>query len=244
MIRNLRDLSIYQNKDGKRLKEGMFIRSAALVDLALKDIQMLEGYKNLTVIDLRTDIERSEKPDLQLGDYHPITLMENLPSAIAHDKKSKEAIVERIPNMPELYAGLVGKELGVKGITEAFNIICNPNREGTILWHCTEGKDRCGVMSALFLKMMDFDDEVIMADYLKSHKSSKSRANKYYWIVRILLGNKQGAIAIKTAFSAKREFLEAAYAQIEDSYGSFEGFFDHIGITEEIRENMKRKYLA
>lgn len=243
MIRNFRDLSIYTNREGKRLKADKFIRSAALVDLKAKDIVLLEKYDNLTVIDLRTDNERSEKPDYRVGNYCPLTLMENLPSGIAHDKKSKEAIVAKIPNMPELYANLIKKEIGFNGIKEAFKIICDPAREGAVLWHCTEGKDRCGVVSALFLKLMDFDDEVIFEDYLKSGKSSKSRANKYYWIVRILLNNRQGAVAIKTAFSAKREFLQSAFEQIVSTYGSFDKFFEAIGISAEDRERMKASFL-
>lgn len=243
MIRNFRDLSIYRNKEGKRLRRGMFLRSGALVALKKGDIRYLEQYNPLTVIDLRTENERNEKPDYSVGKYYSISLMENLPSAIAHDRKSQEAILKQIPNMPNLYAGLISNECGIKGIEKAFSIICDPDREGTILWHCTEGKDRCGVISALFLHLMDFDEETILADYLKSGRSSAPRAYKYYWIIRLLLRSKDGAEAMKTAFSAKKEFLEAAYAQIKETYGSFDGFFEAIGITAEIKQQMKAKYL-
>jgi len=243
MIRNFRDLSIYQNKNGKRLKKDLFLRSAALVDLKKKDIARLEQYSKLTVIDLRTDNECREKPDYVAGEYYHISLLENLPSGIAHDKKSKEEIVSRIPNMPKLYAGLVSSETGVKGLAEAFSIICDPDREGAVLWHCTEGKDRCGVLSALFLKLMDFDDEIILADYMKSGKSSRKRGLKYYWIIRILLKNKQGAEAMRTAFSTRKEFLDSAYSEIERIYGGFGDFFRAIGITEEIQQRMKDRFL-
>lgn len=52
MIRNLRDLSIYRNKNDKRLRKGEFIRSAALVELTESDIAMLTSFDELTVIDL------------------------------------------------------------------------------------------------------------------------------------------------------------------------------------------------
>lgn len=243
MIRNLRDLSIYQNKSGKHLKKDVFIRSAALVNLKRNDIHFLEKYETLTVIDLRTGNERNEKPDYKIGTYHAITLMDDLPSGVAHDRKSKEEIVKKVPNMPELYAGFIKSDLGLNGIEKAFKIITDPDRKGTVLWHCTEGKDRCGIVSALFLKLMDFDDETIYADYLKSAKSSKKRADKYYWIVRILLKNKTGAEAIRLAFSAKKEFLDAAFKAIEEKFGGFDEFFASMGIDAEKKRELQDRFL-
>lgn len=243
MIRNLRDLSIYTNKDGKHLKAGKFIRSAALIDLNKRDIAKLESYRPLSVIDLRTENERVEKPDYQMDAYYGISLMENLPSGIAHDKKSKEEIVKKIPNMPNLYADLIRKEIGFEGIKKVFEIIRKISDEQTVLWHCTEGKDRCGVVSALFLKLMDFDDEVIMQDYLKSDKSSRTKGRKYYWIIRLLLNNKEGAEAMKVAFSARREFLNSAFDTIIEKYGGFDGFFEAIGIDAEEKQRLKAEFL-
>lgn len=243
MIRNFRDLSVYRNKNGKQLMEGQFLRSAALVNLKKKDLNYINKYLPLTVIDLRTEIERNEQPDYQFEAYYAVSLIKDSTAGISHDKESDKSIETKIPNMTELYSNFIRDDFSVNKISKVFSIICDPDRKGSILWHCTEGKDRCGLISALFLKMMDYDDKVIFEDYLKSSKSSSKKAMKYYWLIRIFKKNKSMATVVKNAYSAKREYLEAAFQEIENKYGGFDNFFEAIGITEEVKIRMQKRYL-
>ena len=42
------------------------------------------------------------------------------------------------------------------------------NAESKVMYFCTAGKDRTGVVSALILKHLGFCDEIIIDDYMKS----------------------------------------------------------------------------
>ena len=42
------------------------------------------------------------------------------------------------------------------------------NAESNVIYFCTAGKDRTGVVSAIILKRLGFSDEVIIDDYMKS----------------------------------------------------------------------------
>lgn len=42
------------------------------------------------------------------------------------------------------------------------------NAESNVMYFCTAGKDRTGVVSALILKRLGFSDEIIVDDYMKS----------------------------------------------------------------------------
>ena len=42
------------------------------------------------------------------------------------------------------------------------------NAESKVMYFCTAGKDRTGVVSALILKRLGFSDEIIIDDYMKS----------------------------------------------------------------------------
>ena len=42
------------------------------------------------------------------------------------------------------------------------------NAESNVMYFCTAGKDRTGVVSALILKRLGIDDEIIIDDYMKS----------------------------------------------------------------------------
>ena len=244
MIRNFRDLSIYKNKEGKHLRSGCFLRSAALCELNDEEIGKLLDYrKPLTVIDLRTDTEAKEKPDFLFDIYHHVPIIKDEKAGISHDKKSEERMKGEIPDMQKLYADFIKEDYSVEGIKKALAIICNPERKGTVLWHCTEGKDRCGIVSALFLKLMGFDDQVIMKDYLKSAKSTRKRALKYYLLITVFVRDQEMARAVWNAYAVKPAYLKAAFDAIDERYGSFEAFFQAIGIDEDVKKRMQRKYL-
>ena len=38
--------------------------------------------------------------------------------------------------------------------------------KGCVLWHCTEGKDRCGLLSAVLLLALGVERSTILEDYL------------------------------------------------------------------------------
>lgn len=42
------------------------------------------------------------------------------------------------------------------------------NAKSNVMYFCTAGKDRTGVVSAVILKRLGFSDEVIIDDYMKS----------------------------------------------------------------------------
>lgn len=42
------------------------------------------------------------------------------------------------------------------------------NADSNVMYFCTAGKDRTGVVSAIILKLLGFDDEVIIDDYMES----------------------------------------------------------------------------
>ena len=65
-IRNIRDFRGLVAEDGKVLKPGRIIRSGYLGSPSEKEIEKLKSeYELKKVIDLRTDLENSEKPDPQ-----------------------------------------------------------------------------------------------------------------------------------------------------------------------------------
>lgn len=53
------------------------------------------------------------------------------------------------------------------------------NAETNVLYFCTAGKDRTGVVSAVILKRLGFDDETIIADYMKSGDNLRDMLTEY-----------------------------------------------------------------
>ena len=50
-------------------------------------------------------------------------------------------------------------------VAKALNVLADGLREGAVLFHCTAGKDRTGILSALVLSFCGVADPDIVADY-------------------------------------------------------------------------------
>lgn len=91
---------------------------------------------------------------------------------------------------------------------------------GPVLYHCTAGKDRTGVFSAILLSLLDVPRETIYQDYLLSNEFVPSpRA-----IAAFTASGKTSLAAAHALLSVERSYLDRAFAAIDKEYGSFEGY--------------------
>jgi len=84
-----------------------------------------------------------------------------------------------------------------------------------IIIHCTSGKGRTGVSSAIILAALGVNEDIIMQDYrLSNDYFNIPKASKYAYKLPV---NSQEAIT--TVYTAKEDFLNAAKEEIERTYG-------------------------
>ncbi len=216
-IDNIRDFGETLNKDGKKIKSGYLIRSAKLADARDTDLIQLNLKHRLdTVIDLRTYAEIEEVPDHcgQLN-YAHVPIIERFREGVTHEKKKHS---HELPDMAEIYEDIVTRDDYVAGLSRVMNYILDFDYEkGSVLWHCSEGKDRCGIVSMLVLKALDVDEETILADYLETNTTNLPKAQEVY--DRIMeRGDKEIAEAAYAAFIADEKYLKAAMSHVDDDY--------------------------
>ena len=53
------------------------------------------------------------------------------------------------------------------------------NCQSPVIYFCSAGKDRTGVLSALLLKKLGYEEQYIIQDYMKSKESLKPLFEKY-----------------------------------------------------------------
>ena len=170
-VRNIRDFTEYGYQG--------YIRSAHLHDMTESDAEiLLKNYKLRMVIDLRTGVEKNEQPDYVMEgvEYLHIPLFDESRVWISHEKRTQQDMDMMPPDMPDLYRKIVTDEFSVAQIKKVMKAI-NDSRDGAVLWHCTEGKDRCGIISALFLLSRGIDKDTVMQDYLKQMKHPGKERN-------------------------------------------------------------------
>ena len=109
--------------------------------------------------------------------------------------------------------------------------------EGAILWHCTEGKDRCGITTAMILELLGVDRDTIMEDYLKTNLVNLPKAAA----IREKLAAERGqefADSVYQAYIADEKYLRSAWEAIGDV-----SLPEKLGISAEAVEAFKNTVL-
>jgi protein-tyrosine phosphatase len=247
-VKNYRDLGGITTSDGRVLKPHMLIRGTTLFDPTLLGIKILkENYNLKTIIDLRTQKEILEKPDVKIDGVEILHMpvFDESVAGISHEKKVHSfKTLMMMPKMEDLYVQMVTGASLDNVIKVLKFILTLPVQKFSVVFHCTAGKDRTGVIAALLLSFLGVDRVTVMNDYLLTNKRVLFKANMAYVGLLITKGNPKLAHKIKHYFLAEPNFIKAALNQLEKDFGSLNDFFKQkLGFTEEETKKIKDKFL-
>lgn len=214
-IQNFRDLGGYKSANGKHVRWGKLYRSAQIDSLNCFAFRKLKNLGIKTILDLRSESELQNTPPLQKG-FHvvhiPITTgnMEYILHGIQQKKIKTDTIYQMVEAMNRELVTKYQKEY-----KQIFDILLDSDSYPIVI-HCSSGKGRTGIVSALILAALDVNADIIMEDYrLSNDYFNIPKASKYAYNLPV---NSQEAIT--TLFSAKEDFLNAAKNEIECKYGN------------------------
>ena len=94
------------------------------------------------------------------------------------------------------------------------------------LIHCTEGKDRTGLAVALILRAVGVPDETIFEDYMLSNDFREHKISFLSFLASLGSLFRVSRSEIRPLLEVRREYLEAAFAAIDEEYGSFEAYLE------------------
>ncbi|WP_379969977.1 tyrosine-protein phosphatase [Epilithonimonas sp. UC225_85] len=247
-VNNFRFLGGIRNSEGKILKDSLIYRSANLHQLKSRSFDEFESLKIKKVIDLRTKQEVAKANDHLPGDitYENYPAFEDKSDEMANARKlalkGKISKSDADKRMLRFYTDYVSEnpEVIKKIVSEILD------SEQPVLYHCTAGKDRTGMITALILKILKFDNDVIFEEYLLSNDLRKkvidqrlNLANDLHFVYpKLDIG-----VLEKTSW-IERPYLQAAFDEIDKKYGSMDNYiYQVLGISEEQREVYIRKFL-
>jgi protein tyrosine/serine phosphatase len=141
-------------------------RSGELRHSTEEDVARLRRETGLaSVLDLREDMEIKEERVKLLSEggirYHNVPLITGGRGPASEDE---DELFKRFTNMGEFYMYLLGYEDFSEKLVRALEIIANSENH-PILFHCTVGKDRTGILAAAVLNILGVADEDIISDY-------------------------------------------------------------------------------
>ncbi|MGN1345316.1 MAG: tyrosine-protein phosphatase [Eubacteriales bacterium] len=248
-ISNARDMGGLRTAQGCILSSGLLIRSANLSDATEADRKVLrEKYRLAKIIDLRTEMERKERPDASMTavDYLPIPIFDNAVIGISHEKRNNsEQLAAVMPKMGQLYCKMVTDPSCRANLGKAARCVMEHDfSKGSVLWHCTEGKDRCGLLSAVLLLALGVERSTIMEDYLLTNRVNAAKSERYYQRMLAAGKTETEAETIRDIFLAKEEYLDTAFSAIDAQYGNTDAFLrDGLDLPQKLAEQFQNSVL-
>ena len=231
-MKNFRELAYFN------MKKGLLFRSDVLYHLNPKEKALLRDNNIKVVIDLRGKDEVEHLKDTNIRAINFINIPMLPDNDDGNDSPLKTVTIKHmtLPDMDFAYRQLVMKDRK-EAWSKIFDILLN-NKEGAVLFHCSAGKDRTGVVSAVILTALGIDKDTIYQDYLLTNEKPL-----YYKKMALQMDPESREIFLDY-FQAKKEYLDAAFDEIDKEYGTFDKFLLECCSANENKLNiLKDKYL-
>ena len=230
---NFRDIGGYKTIDGRFVKWGLVYRTGVLSYLTSSDFTYLRQLGVRVVCDFRTRQENEEAPEKWVP-HSGATMVavpigpdnNQSPTASFEQLAQEHATIEQFQqSMEKVYANFI-----LQFSPEYARVFTELKQDHLpLVYHCTAGKDRTGVFTALLLHILGVPQKTILEDY--------ELTNKY-----LMTSNDQTVASQKlraqvesmmNAFTPEQrqvlmdsgpEFLKAAFSAIDKRFGSFDNY--------------------
>lgn len=169
---NFRDIGGYKNNQGQSVKWNKIYRSDSLSSLSYKDKITLTKLRITVDCDLRSNYEKNSAPDV-LWD-HVKYVDAPLYSNDLNEDKANNKLFRFFHHLPDLKDNFIGQIYqrailnthSQEEFAKIFAELLELPEDEALVYHCSAGKDRTGMTSALILMALGVDDDTIARDYL------------------------------------------------------------------------------
>jgi protein-tyrosine phosphatase len=223
---NVRDLGGYPTRNGSLIQPRRFLRAGSLHSLSQTGRQTLLDLGVRCIIDLRSQLERKQKPDPVEGDpeffYHHVPMLDYINSTVVAGEMNFP------DSMEEMYFGLL--DHAGHSFAKVFELFAHPDCHG-FLFHCTAGKDRTGMVAMLLLALAGVEDDLIVADYsISQHLVPPTPGKRPHYVPAY-------------ALTSPPEAMRATLGHLNSRYGGAQRYLSQIGVTPQQKEAVLAKLL-
>lgn len=228
---NFRDLGGIKIANGQILPTRKYFRGKSLFGLKEKDIKCLvQDYGLKTVIDLRTAQERDEKPNPQVPGltFINMPIFNEATAGITKEYGTKKlGALKKMTSMADLYRSMAEEDEWLDNLAAVVNKILSLKEDQLpVLFHCSVGKDRTGIITALLLYYFGASEEDIIKDYLYTNKSGKAKRILARPVVFAKFFSFKIANKAVSSLRADVRYFNAFFDALKKKYGSIENFLD------------------
>jgi protein-tyrosine phosphatase len=260
-IENGRELGGLVMQDGRSIRWGQLVRSGNLSLASDQDVAILKDRFHLSnVYDFRFDAEVAGAPDREMEgvlNTHLSTLPQALVDGFTAGRSDTtqfkvSGFMERLaeyafnPKAQEmgrqLYPAIVLDSTSQQRYGAFLKGVLNA--EGGVLWHCSQGKDRCGWGAAFVLAALGASRETIVEDFDLSNVSYAAQVEALSQKVLEMGGGEAELAFIRAMVGVSTENFQSTLDLIESQYGSLSAYLEKaLGFTAQDQEKLRNKLL-
>ncbi|MBI0093430.1 tyrosine-protein phosphatase [Lactobacillus sp. M0403] len=250
-VRNPRDIGGYVGSDGRKIRTHRLLRTGNISEITPADEQYLLDYGLRTIIDLRSPAECKQNPDKELDNVEhyacPLSAEDNTGG---HGLDMSKEFAEY---RKDQYAGFklmcrrYHHHILSKSAKQSFHHIIEliaENDDGAILYHCSEGKDRTGLVTIIILYILGVDMEVIRQDYLYSNYMLNDYRAVRDQHFKQVGENDNFRANMRVLGSVANSYFDTSLITINKNFGGLDSYItNELEIDDQMQELIREKYL-
>ncbi|MCK9496574.1 MAG: tyrosine-protein phosphatase [Dehalococcoidia bacterium] len=232
---NFRDVGGYPAAEGGSTAWLRYFRSGALEDMHAADRERLGTLGVRTIIDLRRPEETRDRgihPAAELGArYAHLPPLPDGASAELDARFGRAISGQRYLGYLD-YAG--------ESIRQIFEVLADPASYPLVV-HCTAGKDRTGVTTAMALDLAGVDRAVIEADFELTNRDTDRWLT--WSVAHARFGGSQGERnpdEERRRFGVPAEAIGVFLDGLDERYGGVRGYLGSLGLSEDVFASVRR----
>lgn len=239
-IINCRDMGGYQTYNGNTIAWRRLFRSGELRHMTSNDSHRLKDEMGLvSVLDLRSSFEiKQEDIGLvrQTGfKYFNVSLITD-----GGDRKANRRRYSDFTSMGEFYLNLIYQDEVGPLIVQAIDFISRTENH-PLLFHCSMGKDRTGIIAALLLSVLGVATNDIISDYILSAPHMNLFINE----MGKRLKPREDSSGLPDYFwEAAPESMSLFLSSIEKDFGSTKGYLETNGAESSLFDRLEKALLV
>ena len=234
---NFRDMGGYTTESGATLQWRRLFRSGQPGLMTAQDAAVVRDTLGVrTVIDLR---EPGAAQDAEQGlltqppvHHHSVPMIDSLDEWFSKVKKPS--------SLEEDYLTILRHPTAAKKIAEAVTHIAE-GLPHSVVFHCTMGKDRTGILAMVLLGSLGVPDEQIIEDFVLT-ELDLGRAMQ--WLRQDAARARRIKSLPEWTFEASPDTMKAVLESLKREFGSIRGYAAAQGVSESVFQKLESSLLV